>query len=115
MSLHIALMLVAGLALLAIVVGSALGFWAIAPTATGHSRVLIRFGMALAAVSCIAAVMSATLMGATWRERVHWELAADAGFAVLCLGLLLGKLEGALNGWATRNDGHQQHAHREGD
>jgi hypothetical protein len=115
MSLHIALMSVAGLALLSIVIGGALGFWTIAPTATGHGRVLIRFGMAVAAVSCIATVLSSLLQGATWRERVHWELAADAGFAVLALGLLLGTLERTFHRGAARDDGHKQHAHGQSD
>lgn len=115
MSLHIALMLIAGTALLAAVLGSALGWWTIAPSTTGRSQMLIRFGMAVAAVSCIATVLSSLALGATWRDRVHWELAADAGFAVLALGLLIGAIERERLRRAPRNQRHDRHAHSEGD
>lgn len=115
MSLHITLMAIAGAALLAAVLGSALGLWSIAPSATGHSQMLIRFGMASAGVSCVATVISTVLMGAGWRERVHWELAADAGFAVLAVGLLWGPIERALLRRTARNGHHQRHAESEGD
>jgi hypothetical protein len=115
MSLHIALMAVAGGALLTAILGSAIGWWCIAPSATGHSQMLIRFGMAVAGASCVATVISTVLMGGGWRERVHWELAADAGFAVLALGLLIGPIERELLRRASRNQGHQRHAESEGD
>lgn len=88
--LHLVLMGLAGLALLTTVVGGALGFWRIAPSTSHRSQMLIRFGMAVAGVSCFATVLSSVLQGATWRDRVHWELAADVGFLLLSLGLLVG-------------------------
>lgn len=115
MSLHIAFLLVAGFALLSVVIGSALGFWVIAPTATGHGRLLIRFGMAVAAVSSLSAAMSSIVLGATWRERIHWELAADAGFAVLAVGILLSAIERAFDRGAPRNKPHHGDASRQSD
>ena len=115
MSLHITLMAIAGAALLSATLGSALGWLSIAPSTSSGSQMLIRFGMAAAGVSCVATVISTVLMGAGWRERVHWELAADAGFAVLALGLLIGAVERDVLRRASRNHRRERHAESEGD
>jgi len=90
---HMLFMGIAGAALLANVVGSALGYWRIAPTVSHWGQMLIRFGMALAGVSCTSAAASAWLQGLAGHERVAWEAAAYFGFAVLALGLLVGAVE----------------------
>ena len=93
MTWHLIFMACAGICLLAAVIGGALDLWRICPTTSYRSQTLVRFGMAVAGVSCTLTVLQTWLMGATWRERVHWELTADAGFAILALGLLLGAVE----------------------
>lgn len=111
LNLHLVFTALAGAALLALVIGAAVGFWRISPSVSGRSQMLIRFGMAVAGVSCVATVLSSWLTGAGWRDRVHWEIAADAGFAVLALGLLLGAVErDVMRRRATRDQLRQSHS-----
>lgn len=115
-TLHLIFMGVAGAAFLTAIFGAALGFWHIAPSATERSQMLIRFGMSLTGAGCIATVLSAWAMNAKWYDRVHWELAADAGVAFLALGLLIGPVERAIFcNRAARHRTHQRHAQSEGD
>jgi hypothetical protein len=93
MTLHISLMLIAGATLLIAVFGNALGYWRLSPSIWPVGQTIIRLGMSVAGVSCIATVVSSALLGTGWRERVHWELAADAGFALLSIWLLVGAAE----------------------
>jgi hypothetical protein len=110
MSWHLFFMGATAAFLLTTVIGSALGFWRIAPSASNRSQMLIRFGMAVAGVSCFATVLSSVLLAAGWRDRVHWELAADAGIAVLALGLLVAAWErDVLRRGATRQHLSQGH------
>lgn len=92
-TIHLLCMAVVGAALLAAVIGSAMHFWRISPSASPWAQMLIRFGMGISGASSFASVFSALLTGAGWRERVHWELASDAGFAVLAVGLLCAAVE----------------------
>jgi hypothetical protein len=115
-TLHLFFMGAAGMAFLTAIFGAALGFWDIAPSATPRSQMLIRFGMALSGAGCLATVLSAVAMDAKWYDRVHWELAADAGVAFLALGLLIGPLERRiLHRRAARHSVQQRYRESHGD
>lgn len=105
---HLIFMGVAGVAFIATIIGAALGCWHIAPSATERSQMVIRFGMALTGASCLATVLTSIAISAKWYDRVQWELAADAGVAVLALGLLMGPVERRILGRRTARQGAQQ-------
>lgn len=110
-TLHLIFTGLAALALLGSVVGAGLGLWRIAPSVPPRSQLVIRFGMAVAGASSAATVLSSLMLGATWRDRVHWEIAADAGFALLALGLLWGALErDVLRRRATGDEARERHS-----
>lgn len=92
-TMHLLFLSITGIALLTAVIGNALDLWRLSPSIWPVGQTIIRFGMSISGVSCVAAALSAWAMGAGWRERILWELAADGGFAVLSIGLLVGAIE----------------------
>jgi hypothetical protein len=92
-TIHLACMAVVAVALLTAVIGAALHLWRISPSASPWAQMLIRFGMGISGAFSFASVLSALVSGAGWRERVHWELATDAGFAILAVGLVTAAIE----------------------
>lgn len=111
-ALHVVLLAATGATLLAAVVGNALGVWRLSPSVWPIGQAIIRLGMGIGGACSLGAALIAWMTGATWRERVAWELAADFGIALLALGLLVGAVERDIlrRGAAVKRAGNQHRA-----
>jgi hypothetical protein len=107
--LHIAFLFVSGITLLAAVGGNAAGYFRLSPSVWPIGQAIIRFGMATAGSASMGAALLAWATGATWRDRIAWELAASAGFMVLSIGLLVGAIERDILRRTARKNLSQQH------